>query len=143
MKSPSRQTFESRLLPKKLGSRVGSTMQVEVAKLLTTDFLGVTQVAIERLGAAKLSANKRNSLLAYLVRVAHLELAGEPTTHSAIALQSDATLNTVVSALTRLADLDLLEKTKSSLPTNGLIVSYRISKRLIVATRDAASPRSS
>ena len=34
-------------------------------------------------------------------------------------------------------DLKLLEKAKSNLPTNGLIVSYRVSKRLIVTTRGA------
>ena len=77
----------------------------------------------------------RNSLLGYLVRIAHLELAGEATTHAAIVRQSNATLNTVVTAPTRLADFDLLEKAKSNLPTNDLVVSYKVSGSLISGAR--------
>ena len=77
----------------------------------------------------------RNSLLGYLVRIAHLELAGEATTQAAIVRQSNATLNTVVTAPTRLADLDLLEKAKSNLPTNDLVVSYKVSGSLISGAR--------
>ena len=143
MKNSPKSIVESRQLPKTLGRGVDHSLQAEVAVFQYDDFAGITRLAIDRLGEAQLSANMRHSLLGYLVRVAHLEINGELTTHASIAQRSEATLNTVVSALTKLTDLKLLEKTKSSLPTNGLIVSYRVSKRLIVATRGAWSPRSS
>ena len=143
MKNSPKSFIESRQLPKTLGRGVDHSLKAEVAILRSDDFAGITRFAIDRLGEAQLSANMRHSLLGYFVRIAHLEINGEPTTHASIAQRSEATLNTVVSALTKLTDLKLLEKTKSCLPTNGLIVSYRVSKRLIVKSRGAASPRSS
>ena len=124
------------LLRKKTGSRNSPKGQLTIS-LKPSDFLPLTQLAVDKLTDPALSAAMAHMLLGYFMRVAILEYEGRETTHAVIKEKYDVSLNTVTLALARLVTLGLLEKVKAPMMrTNGMINTYRVPREMLIQARN-------
>lgn len=101
------------------------------------DFRAICYRALEVINdpAAGHSTSAKNSLYGYLSRVALMQLDGDPTTKTEIALRSEAHPNNVKAAMTRLEKLGLVTVTIVGSETGTTRATYTISQKLIKSAR--------
>ena len=141
MAPPAKQKLESRdTIDIKSTSVVRKASARVVHRLEPDDFRAIAVVTLEKIAEAgdALTANERNSLLGYVIRIANMQLEGEPTTKTDLATLCDVDPQIIRRSMERLEGLGVIETELIASGARTRRASYAISQAMI---REARSRR--